>query len=66
MTPKLLNYLLFGIGIGLLIQPATQLARGQGQEAAPFLIIGLALVGTAQWGYVELAHRWAHGVAEGS
>jgi hypothetical protein len=43
MTPKLLNYLLFGIGIGLLIQPATQLARGQGQEAAPFLIAGLAV-----------------------
>lgn len=43
MTPRTLNYLLFGIGIGLLIQPATQLARGQGEQAAPFLIAGLAV-----------------------
>lgn len=43
MTSNLLNYLLFGIGIGLLIQPSLQLARGQGGEAAPFFIIGFVV-----------------------
>ncbi|MEL6582700.1 MAG: hypothetical protein AAFQ36_02610 [Pseudomonadota bacterium] len=43
MTPQTLNYLLFGIGIGLLIQPAIQLARGDAEAAAPFFIAGLAV-----------------------
>ena len=43
MTTQTLNYLLFGIGIGLLIQPAFDLARGDGAAAAPFLVAGLAV-----------------------
>ena len=43
MTSKTLNYLVFGIGIGLLIQSALDLAAGRGAHAAPFLVAGLAV-----------------------
>ncbi|MBB5515264.1 hypothetical protein FHS89_001274 [Rubricella aquisinus] len=43
MTPQTLNYLIFGIGIGLLIQPVWQMAKGEMAAAAPFAAIGIGL-----------------------
>ncbi|MGB0498512.1 MAG: hypothetical protein ACPGID_09245 [Rubricella sp.] len=38
-----LDYLLFGAGLGLLIQPAIDMMNGRASEAAPFAAVGIGL-----------------------
>jgi uncharacterized membrane protein YjfL (UPF0719 family) len=59
---------LVGFGLARMLARYVRSAEER-REAAEDISAGkliLALVGTVQWGYGDLAHDWAHGLAEGA